>query len=485
MQVSIVNYSEVKQNTSFRIDAEHFKKEYLLLQERIKKHNYQRLGDFETSIYHPKEIKRSYVEKGTLFFRTQNVRPLKINLANQVFISQQDAAILAQNAISRGDILITRTGANFGDTAIFLENIEAIASSHVFIVRSKKLNHYFLTIFLNTVYGRKLIDKGMYGSVQPEIAPYYLLKIPIPVFTNSFTNRIESLVKSSRQSVNKSKQLYEQAEHLLLSELGLTDWRPKHRLAFVKSFSDVQDAERIDAEYFQPKYDEIVDTVKSYKGGWDTLGNLVSIKKGTEPGRSAYQESGIPFVRVRNLSKFEITDDNQQYISEELYRELIEHQPEQNEILLSKDATPGIAYHLKDKPDRLIHSGGILRLTIKNRGKISEEYLTLVLNSIIVQQQILRDAGGSLIKHWRLNQVKNTIIPILAEEPQKEIQSKIELTFNQAQLSKQLLAIAKRGVEMAIEQDEEIAEKWIETQAKSLGVHFDNESTDKETKKCL
>ncbi|MBC8232582.1 restriction endonuclease subunit S [bacterium] len=232
-------------------------------------------------------------------------------------------------------------------------------------------------------------------------------------------------------------------------------------MSFVKNFSDAKRSSRIDAEYFQPKYDEIVDAVKNYKGGWDTLGDLVKMKKCVEPGSDIYQESGIPFVRVSNLSKFEITDNNQQYISEKLYQELIEHQPEQNEILLSKDATPGIAYHLKDKPGRMICSGGILRLTVKNRRRISTEYLTLVLNSTIVQQQILRDAGGSIINHWRLDQIRNTVVPILSEESQREIQSNIELAFNQAKYSRHLLEIAKLGVEMAIEQDEKTAEEWI------------------------
>ena len=52
-------------------------------------------------------------------------------------------------------------------------------------------------------------------------------------------------------------------------------------------------------------------------------------------------------------------------ISEELYSEIKEHQPKQGEILLSKDATPGVAYHLREQPQRMIPSSGILRLKSK------------------------------------------------------------------------------------------------------------------------
>jgi restriction endonuclease S subunit len=234
---------------------------------------------------------------------------------------------------------------------------------------------------------------------------------------------------------------------------------------FVKNFSATQEAERFDAEYFQPKYEEIIEAVKKYKGGFDELGNLVKIKKSVEPGSEAYQENGVPFVRVSNLSKFELSTNNQQFISEELYEELKSYQPKKGEILLSKDATPGMAYYLNEEPQKMIVSGGILRLEIDNK-KILAEYLTLVLNSVIVQKQIERDAGGSIINHWRPDQVKATLIPVLKKDKQKEIKELIEKSFNNRVLSKSLLEIAKRGVEMAIEKDEQEAEKWIREQLK-------------------
>jgi len=291
----------------------------------------------------------------------------------------------------------------------------------------------------------------------------------VPIFSDDFCKRISGLITKSIKEIQVSISFYQKAEQLLLSELGLLDWKPKHTLAFVKNFSDTKDAERFDAEYFQPKYEEIVEAVKKYKGGFDELGNLVKIKKSVEPGSEAYQENGIPFVRVSNLSKFELSDNNQQFISEELYNELKIHQPKQGEILLSKDATPGMAYFLNEEPQKMIVSGGILRLKMDSK-QILPEYLTLVLNSVIVQKQIERDAGGSIINHWRPDQVKATLIPILKNEKQKEIKELVEKSFNDRKLSKSLLEIAKLGVEMAIEKDEQEAEKWIDGEIGKLKI---------------
>jgi len=94
------------------------------------------------------------------------------------------------------------------------------------------------------------------------------------------------------------------------------------------------------------------------------LGKITLYTKGIEVGSSAYTESGIPFLRVSNLSKHGIVDDSVNFISDELYNVLREkYEPQQGEILLSKDATPGIAYFLDESVQGIIASG-ILRLSL-------------------------------------------------------------------------------------------------------------------------
>ena len=90
------------------------------------------------------------------------------------------------------------------------------------------------------------------------------------------------------KQTQKAQLTYQKAQTLLLSELGLADWRPKHQLTFVKNYSDAKQAGRMDAEYYQPKYEEIVNVIKSYKGGWDTLENLVTVEKCVEVGSDEY-----------------------------------------------------------------------------------------------------------------------------------------------------------------------------------------------------
>ncbi len=459
MQYSIVDYqSIVDASHSLRFDAEFFRPDYLQVQRRLEKIGSRKLIDFQINIRHPKEIKRNYVDNGVLLLRGQNVRPLSIDLtANPVYISEEDAERLKENTIHYRDILIMRSGANVGQCAIYLENSPAISMSDTLIIRNGNLNPFFLTIFLNTKYGEALVERGKYGSAQPHIAPPFLYQIPVPNWEHLQTE-IEKTYLRSKDLTELSKTRYAETQILLLNELGLADRQPKHKLTFATDYANMQRAERIDADYFQPKYDDIISAIKSYPGGWNTLENLATFKKCVEVGSGKYLDAGIPFVRVSNLSPFEITQEK--YISEELYTEITEHQPRQGEILLSKDATPGIAYYLREVPEKMIPAGGILRLKSKT-DKIGNEHLTLVLNSILTQEQINRDVGGSVILHWRPDQVARTVIPVLHQEKQSEIQQKVIESFKLRKHAKDLLECAKCAVEIAIEQDEQTAIDWL------------------------
>lgn len=57
--------------------------------------------------------------------------------------------------------------------------------------------------------------------------------------------------------------------------------------------------------------------------------------------------------------------------------------------------------------------------------------------------------------------ILNIKIPLLPIEPQKELSKQIKQSFKLRQQSSKLIEIAKQAVEMAIEQNEEAALKFI------------------------
>ncbi len=82
-------------------------------------------------------------------------------------------------------------------------------------------------------------------------------QIIIPNFSSTFRKKINFLVDDAYQKLEQSKTLYKEAENLLLKELDLLDFKPTTQNIAIKSFSEsFGKSGRLDAEYYQPKYDE-------------------------------------------------------------------------------------------------------------------------------------------------------------------------------------------------------------------------------------
>ncbi|GAH17029.1 unnamed protein product, partial [marine sediment metagenome] len=82
---------------------------------------------------------------------------------------------------------------------------------------------------------------------------------------------------------------------------------------------------------------------------------------------------------------------------------------------------------------------------------IDKEYLALCINSAIGKLQIERDGGGSVITHWKPEQVKRLKIPALDARTQKEIASLVQQSHEARRKARQLLGEAKRKVEDLVE----------------------------------
>ena len=234
----------------------------------------------------------------------------------------------------------------------------------------------------------------------------------------------------------------------LLQETGLLNSVTMHNKTSVYSCKKLSDSflasGRLDAEYYQPKYDRLLTTLSSFPTA--VVKDIAVIQKSIEPGSEAYQEEGVPFIRVSNLSKFGISDSEIK-LDAVSYANVI--RPKKDTILLSKDGSVGIAYKVEEPMD-IITSGAILHLSVFDKS-VLPDYLTLVLNSIVVKLQAERDAGGSIIQHWKPSEIENVVIPILPQGEQQRIANTIQESFRLRKESQLLLERAKSIVEQAID----------------------------------
>lgn len=451
---SIIQKSQLE--GALRIDAEYYQPDYLELDRELQKHR-DHLKTFGELLEKGNSLTggatplgANYPDTGVRFLRVQNIMSGYFDFSDIVFIDEKVSnGSLKRSRLMDDDVLLTITGVSYGKANVY-KKIFGEANINQHSVRMhfiSRLIPEYVSTFLNSKYGHFQSDRKITGNSRPALAYEEIRNYKIPVVSIGNQKLIKDLCELSLREENDSIKLYRQAEEMLLEELGLKNAVFEDDLSYIVNFSDIKVANRMDAEYFQPKYQKLIEKIKNQNA--KILEELVLMRKGFEPGSEAYQEEGKLFIRVSSISKLGIEEKDQKYLSEELYQKLKkDYEPKLGDILLTKDATPGIAYVIKEPLDGII-SGGILDLKVKDN--IESEYLALCINSIVGQWQAQRDAGGSIISHWKPEQVKNLLIPILPAKKQKEIAELVRRSHEARKKSKELLEQAKRKVEEMIE----------------------------------
>jgi len=435
-----------------RLDAEYYQPEYLEFEKQVKATPYKQWseieGKFITGPFGSEFNVENYIEDGRYrYVRGKDVKDFFLQHDDNVYIPKKDFQRLKKYSLQDGDILISVVGTPGCATIVDASALPAIFSCKSTAFRTNVIDPYYFIAYLNSKYGQAFLQRSIRGALQTGLNIDDLRNLLILIPSKQDQERVANIVTSAKNAIEESGNFYSQAENLLLEELGLRDFEKDMSLFWSVNLSEAKTAGRMDAEYFQPKYEKLVSKIKNYSA--KPLGDLVTMKKGFEPGSEKYEEEGKLFIRVSNVSKIGLVDGNQKYISPDLYEKLKkEYQPKVGEILLIKDATPGMAYVLKQPTEGII-AGGILRLKLKEG--IEPEYIALCINSVVGQMQVERDAGGSVIAHWKPDQVKALQIPILPQAVQQKIAELAQKSHEVRKKSKELLEEARRRVEGLIE----------------------------------
>lgn len=455
------------ENEGFRFDSEYFKKEYIEIYKNfygsLRLRNVCSMTDLQSngSFAQISNILNDNLPKTHPYIRSGNIGLMFIDKQNLEYISTRAHQKLLKTHTYLYDCLMARKG-KIGGASIIMSNEVGFNSNDNIVnikVVDKYINPFYFTMFLNSKFGLQQIARLATGNVQPWLSMQQIRNLCIIKLAMPFQTKIENIVKTAHNKIQQGEFLYVQAEQLLLQELDLVNFEPSTANIAVKKLTEsFRITGRFDAEYYQPKYEEILEKIK--KTHYNVLGEIVIVKKSIEPGSNAYQDSGIPFVRIADFSKYGISHNNVHLNPNFLDAKKLDNlYPKKNTILLSKDGTVGIAYHIKNE-ENIITSSALLHLKIKS-SHVLPEYLALVLNSIIVKLQGDRDIGGSIIKHWIPSEIEKVLIPLIKVELQQQIESKVQESFALRKESKRLLDVAKQGVEMAIEQSEEVAIGWL------------------------
>jgi restriction endonuclease S subunit len=453
MQLSIVNRSKL--NPELRLDAEYYRPLALATETRILSRPHWlsgRLFDVYSGPFGSTVTTDRYDQASNLrYIRGKDVYDFFIDESDPVNIQKSLFDELSQYHLKPLDILVTVVGMNFGKSAlVFFDDCPSIFSCKSSLIRNVKVNPFYLTAYFSCKYGYALIRRGQRGAAQPGINLFDLKNIPVPIVSGDFQDAIKKLVLQSRETKKDSSKQYTQAEQLLLSELDLQNWKPFPTFAYTRNYSQAARTRRLDAEYFQPKYDEgLSHIVRFAPKRLSTFGTQVT--------------ETVIFDESKKYRYVEIGDVNtatgEVGFTERQAKELPPNAKIRvvgGELIISKVRPTRGAIGLipNECNDNGVCSSAFTVLKVPPP---SREFLQVYLRSIIGKTILEKPCRGTSYPTIDDIDIKMLPIPTISQTTIEQISHLVRQSREAQQNAKILLDRAKRAVEIAIEENEDKA----------------------------
>ncbi len=428
-----------------RIDAEFYKPEFLAAKEAGGNSKFK---TYKVSVMHPAEFTRRYAEDGLLVLLAQNNRDNSYDWSSKHFASNDLRGTISRNRLEFGDVTITRSGANFGQTSVIgieLDEQEIYACADLLVLRSPLIDGYLVSTYLNSSIGKRLLNRGAYGGAQPHIAPTYIREIPFPEHLVASEKEVSKLVKQSRILGKQAERLYTQAQQLLESELGLDKLVFQKPIGYTAQFSDMEQSRRIDPEHYFPEFKAFVKALPADISLEPLSRHLRFCQRGTQP---IYIKSGLPVINSKHVQPNRVLLEDNRFA---MPNPVPDFQIRYGDILMNgtgRGTLGRVAPYLREGlavPDN--------HVTILRSDTLDPAYVSFYLNSTVGQMQVeMHQRGSSGQLELYPFDIRKFLIWPPSEPLQKELRELYEKAIMSEQESKRLLQQAKTRVEKLIEE---------------------------------
>ena len=451
LEIIEVMLSELENNST--LGAEYYGGKYTDASRVIKScGKVETLSDISEQITDGDHGVMRYYDEGVMFILSEFVKEGYIDTSTIKYIPRKRHEYLSKSALKPGDVVLTKTG-YFGRSAVVPDNMpEANICADVAKVRLKKgYSPYFLSAFLNCKYGYYQLQRRGVKTTRPAVKLVELQDVQIPKMSDEFDSLIEEVTRRGIDARAESVRLYTQADSLLTSQLGQVPHDSTSTTT--RSLSEVFSAGRLDAEYFMPKYDDILGIINSYKDGCATISSLfrqVTTKcSRTEPSYRYVEISDINIgTGSASYNDIQTPDlpDNAKIMTLK------------DDVLVSKVRPNRGAVAILDE-DGLLVSGAFT--VLREAADYKREVLQVLLRSELYRELLLRFNVGTSYPVIKDEDVMNLPIPLIDSDTQSLIADHVRQSFFLRRRSDSLISSAVHAVELAIESGEHSAMDYL------------------------
>lgn len=475
MNFSIIKKSQLEGD--LRLDAEYYQPEYLEVEKRLNSITTKSIDEISKSVVSFGAYSlTNYIEwqeTGIPYLNVENIRDGVIDFDNVKYISKEVDEILKKSRVKEGQVIITMAG-TIGEAAVAHKIPPRVNSNQATakITLKEGFSPYYLAAFLNSYYGRKQTEREIVSSVQPNIFLWQIKNFKVPIVSIEKQKEIENIYKNGLDELESSKSLYSQAENLLLEELGLKDFKLEDDLFYIVNLSQIKSVHRTDAEYFQPKYEKLIEKIKKIsKPLLEVVDNI--------PARfnpQSQQDKNFKYVELEHINtSIGIIDEDMEILGKEAPSRARRILKAGDVIVSSVEGSLEKVALVHKEQEGYLASNGFFQfrpkikefeykgssneppiietfIDLRNIVEVYPEVLLVIAKSIVFQMQLKKHAAGTILTAIPKEALNKILIPILPGDKQNDIRYLVQQSHEARKKAKELLEEAKQKVEKLIEE---------------------------------
>jgi len=379
------------------------------------------------------------------YIRGKDVKRMRILDSDNVYMPKSDYERLSKYALKENDILVSVV-ATIGNSALVTKkDLPAIFSCKSSVIRTKSINPKYLVVYLNSRFGCELLKRKERGAIQKGLNLDDLKVLDIYVPDNSFQNQIEKLYDQSIEKIEKSKSKYQEAEELLLKEVGLDNFESDESAINVKNFKgSFLSSGRLDAEFYQPKYEKYLEKIQKHT---NSHGLLKDICNKYDKNFTPIDDQKYKYIELSNTGKTGFISDYTYADGIELPTRARRLVKEGNVLVSSIEGSLDSCAIIGKEHDNSICSTGFF---VIDSDIINSETLVVLFKSEIMQQVLKQYCSGTILSSINKDEFNRIPLPIICSKTQEKIATKLKESFKLRSESEVLLEKAKSMVEYVV-----------------------------------
>lgn len=454
LECSIIKKSELER--TLRIDSEFYKKGYLIADLKMRSLNCESLVHYaNVSDGNHAGISEKFTDEGVPYYRGQDSGTFFIENSNPICIDQDsfNMPIMRRSHLKKNDVLLSIVG-TIGAVSLVYSDRDATCSCKLAILRPKKTDDAeLLAVFLNSKYGQLQIARFTRGAVQMGLILEDMDQLIMPDFGDDFKKAIRLLVIKAFDRASVANDAIIKAQDILSDYLRVGNTVSENDPISVKKISEsFCKTGRLDAEYYQPKYEDITKALH-------TTETVQSICNRIYDDNYIPQESSeYRYIELANVGNNGNISGVETIAGTDLPSRARRKVSKGQVIISSVEGSLQSCALITDEYDDALCSTGFYVL---DSDRINSETLLALFKSYPIQALLKQRCSGTILTAISKDELLNMPLPYIDEDVQKEIAAKVQETFALRRKSKTLLEYAKQAVEMAIEQGEDAALTWL------------------------